>query len=55
MVNNRKEDHSLFEKVYEAARKAVLIDPEKQNTKEHYDSQGRPIKEEDTPSKDEKA
>lgn len=37
--------NSFVEKAYEAARKAVLIDPDKESTKANYDENGRPIKE----------
>ena len=42
---------SMSEKIYEEARKAVLIDPQKRGTEQNYDEKGRPIKEEDVESK----
>lgn len=41
-----KDKPKLAEKVYEEARKAVLIDPDKKGTDKNYDEHGRPIKEE---------
>lgn len=44
----RDKKNYITEKIYEEARKAVLIDPEKRGTEENYDKNGRPIHEEDT-------
>ncbi len=45
-IGKEKKGVSVTEKIYEEARKAVLIDPDKKGTQQNYDDKGRPIKEE---------
>lgn len=44
-IQKEKSKPSFTEKIYEEARKAVLIDPQKKGTDENYDENGRPVKE----------
>lgn len=44
-IENPKQKNTFFEKAYEKARNAVLINPDKKDNKANYDENGRPIKE----------